>query len=63
MTENVTYCDKHVTSRKCIFFVVAYIAVLLGIYSHIATHTYVVLDDIEDNHHPQAWEVGVPDSN
>ena len=22
MTENVTYCDKHVSSRKCIFFVV-----------------------------------------
>ena len=22
MTKNVTYCDKHVSSRKCIFFVV-----------------------------------------
>ena len=22
MTENVTYCDKHVSSWKCIFFVV-----------------------------------------
>src|SRR3989337_3011833 len=22
MTENMTYCDKHVSSRKCIFFVV-----------------------------------------
>ena len=22
MTENVTYCDEHVSSRKCIFFVV-----------------------------------------
>src|SRR6266496_2738630 len=22
MTENVTYCDKHVSSQKCIFFVV-----------------------------------------
>ena len=22
MTENATYCDKHVSSRKCIFFVV-----------------------------------------
>ena len=20
MTENVTYCDKHVSSRKCLFF-------------------------------------------
>ena len=24
MTKNVTYCDKHVSSRKCIFFVVCY---------------------------------------
>ena len=23
MTENATYCDKHVSSRKCIFFVVS----------------------------------------
>ena len=23
MTENVTYCDKHVSSQKCIFFVVS----------------------------------------
>ena len=23
MTENVTYCDKHVSSGKCIFFVVS----------------------------------------
>ena len=23
MTENVTYCDKHVSSRKCIFFVLS----------------------------------------
>ena len=22
MTKNATYCDKHVSSRKCIFFVV-----------------------------------------
>ena len=22
MTENMTYCDKHVSSRKCLFFVV-----------------------------------------
>ena len=22
MTENMTYCDKHLSSRKCIFFVV-----------------------------------------
>ena len=40
-----------------------YIQVLLGIYCHTATHTYVVLDDIDDDHHPQAWAVGVPDSN
>jgi hypothetical protein len=26
MTENVTYCDKHVSSRKCIFFVVTLLA-------------------------------------
>jgi hypothetical protein len=26
-------------------------------------HTYIVLDDIDDDHHPQALAVGVPDSN
>ena len=30
MTKNATYCDKHVSSRKCIFFVVNGIACRLG---------------------------------
>ena len=37
-------------------------ALLLG-FSLVVTHTYVVLDDIDDDHHPQAWAVGVPDGN
>ena len=26
MIENVTYCDKHVSSWKCLFFVVSHVA-------------------------------------
>ena len=41
MTENVTYCDKHVSSRKCIFFVV-HTTLLLNILLQILSLSGVV---------------------
>ena len=33
MTKNATYCDKHVSSRKCIFFVVSWARCLKTLFS------------------------------
>ena len=42
MTENVTYCDKHVSSRKCLFFVVVYEGVHgMGAKVPFSTHFWV----------------------
>ena len=43
MTENVTYCDKHVSSRKCLFFVVLWILILLQrIYNLWSIHAVIL---------------------
>ena len=34
MTKNATYCDKHVSSRKCIFFVVPPFSLFDRVYIH-----------------------------
>ena len=36
MTENMTYCDKHVSSRKCLFFVV----LVENVLEHQAVYTF-----------------------
>ena len=39
------------------------VVILAYIWFNSHTHAYEVLDDVDDDHHPQAWAVGVPDSN
>ena len=62
MTKNATYCDKHVSSRKCIFFVVTSdLGLFLGVSVFIGFFASVSREDGPRGEHNtlgHAWGPG-----